>query len=138
MHWGIRVHMYACRRRLLALSLGFLALEQKAAADQEEDSLYSLGEINGVLNACPLNSLSCASTQNDDEAHFIAPWQVINSLSAQYLMLAAGLAYSLAYVYGACEDEPSACSTTGIYRPQSRGCFRWRQVHLVSSVLCMT
>ena len=79
--------MYACRRRLLALSLGLLALEKKAAADQEEDSLYSLGEINGVLNACPLSSLSCASTQNDDEAHFIPPWQVINSLSAHYRCL---------------------------------------------------
>ncbi len=74
--------MRACRRQLLALSLGLVALDRKASADQAEDSLYSLGEINGVLNACPLNSLSCASTQNDDEAHFIPPWQVRSSLSA--------------------------------------------------------
>lgn len=82
MHRHSRLDMCACRRRLLALSLGLVALDRKAAADQAEDSLYSLGEINGVLNACPLNSLSCASTQNDDEAHFIPPWQVRSSLSA--------------------------------------------------------
>ena len=65
----------ACRRQILAVSLGVLASEGLANADQEEDSLYTLGEINGVLNACPLNSLSCASTQNDDQDHFIPPWQ---------------------------------------------------------------
>lgn len=79
----------------MALSLGFCAWEGKAAADQAEDSLYSLGEINGVLNACPLNSLSCASTQNDDEAHFIPPWQVISAMCPIYhrLMLPAVAAH---------------------------------------------
>ena len=76
-----------CRRRLLALSLGFCAWDRIAAADQAEDSLYSLGEINGVLNACPLNSLSCASTQNDDEAHFIPPWQVLSTRCPMYQIL---------------------------------------------------
>ena len=50
-------------------------MEGPANADQQQDSLYTLGEINGVLNACPLSSLSCASTQNDDQDHFIPPWQ---------------------------------------------------------------
>ena len=65
-----------CRRQFLAVSLGVLGSEGLANADQEQDSLYTLGEINGVLNACPLNSLSCVSTQNDDQDHFIPPWQV--------------------------------------------------------------
>ena len=67
--------LLACRRHFLAVSLGLLASEGLANADQEQDSLYTLGEINGVLNACPLNSLSCVSTQNDDQDHFIPPWQ---------------------------------------------------------------
>ncbi|KAK9792470.1 hypothetical protein WJX73_000761 [Symbiochloris irregularis] len=33
-----------------------------------------IGEVNGDLNACEFNSASCISTQNDDEAHFVAPW----------------------------------------------------------------
>eukprot|EP00891_Asterochloris_glomerata_P003164 jgi/Astpho2/3164/Aster-x0566 len=33
-----------------------------------------LGELNGALNACPLDSPSCQSCQNDDEEHFVPPW----------------------------------------------------------------
>ncbi|CAK0783266.1 hypothetical protein CVIRNUC_006465 [Coccomyxa viridis] len=70
------------RRHFLAVSLGVLALEGPANADQQQDSLYTLGEINGVLNACPLSSLSCASTQNDDQDHFIPPWQYDGDLQS--------------------------------------------------------
>lgn len=69
------------------------ALERPARADKEEDSLYTLGEINGVLNACPLNSLSCASTQNDDQDHFIPPWQYdgdLQSAKERLLQIATG------------------------------------------------
>lgn len=34
-----------------------------------------LGEVNETLNACALNKPSCVSTLNDDEAHFMAPWE---------------------------------------------------------------
>ena len=33
-----------------------------------------VGEVGGTLNVCPLDTLSCSSTQNDDEQHFVAPW----------------------------------------------------------------
>lgn len=33
-------------------------------------------QVNETLNACTLDSVSCTSTLNDDEAHFAAPWQV--------------------------------------------------------------
>ena len=48
-----------------------------AAAEQrvEEDALYAVGEQFNNLNACALASASCVSTQNDDEKHFIPPWQ---------------------------------------------------------------
>ena len=32
-----------------------------------DDCVDCLGEVNGGLNACTLNSPSCVSTQNDDE-----------------------------------------------------------------------
>ena len=41
----------------------------------EEDALYAVGEQFNNLNACALASPSCVSTQNDDEKHFIPPWQ---------------------------------------------------------------
>lgn len=34
-----------------------------------------LGEVNETLNACSLNTSSCVSTLNDDEGHFMAPWE---------------------------------------------------------------
>lgn len=34
-----------------------------------------LGEVNETLNACSMNKASCVSTLNDDEAHFMAPWE---------------------------------------------------------------
>ena len=34
----------------------------------------SIGEMNGYLNSCRADARSCASSQNDDERHFIAPW----------------------------------------------------------------
>ena len=38
------------------------------------DCTDCIGEVNATLNACPLESESCVSTLNDDEAHFVAPW----------------------------------------------------------------
>lgn len=40
-----------------------------------------IGEFNGTLNDCRLDSLSCVSTQNDDELHFMAPWQYTSNTS---------------------------------------------------------
>lgn len=34
-----------------------------------------IGVLNGYLNSCPEEVESCASTQNDDEAHFVPPWE---------------------------------------------------------------
>ena len=41
-----------------------------------------IGEVNGTLNACTLSSASCVSSQNEDEDHFMAPWQYPNSTDA--------------------------------------------------------
>ena len=41
-----------------------------------------IGELNGTLNACTLSSASCVSTQNEDEDHFMAPWQYNSSTEA--------------------------------------------------------
>lgn len=41
-----------------------------------------IGELNGTLNACTLNSASCVSSQNEDEDHFMAPWQYSSSTNA--------------------------------------------------------
>jgi uncharacterized protein (DUF1499 family) len=38
------------------------------------DCTDCVGEVNGTLNACPLDAESCVSTLNDDEGHFAAPW----------------------------------------------------------------
>uniref|UniRef100_A0A061RVU9 Uncharacterized protein n=1 Tax=Tetraselmis sp. GSL018 TaxID=582737 RepID=A0A061RVU9_9CHLO len=38
------------------------------------DCIDCLGEVKGTLNTCSLSAPSCVSSQNDDEAHFVAPW----------------------------------------------------------------
>ena len=34
-----------------------------------------IGEVDSTLNVCALDRQSCVSTQNEDEDHFVAPWQ---------------------------------------------------------------
>ncbi len=41
---------------------------------QVGNCIECVGEVQGTLNTCPLSAPSCASTQNDDEGHFVAPW----------------------------------------------------------------
>lgn len=41
---------------------------------QEGNCFECIGEVSGTLNTCDLDSPSCVSSQNDDEAHFVAPW----------------------------------------------------------------
>jgi len=38
------------------------------------DGPDAVGEMNGFLNSCPSDVASCVSSQNDDKAHFTAPW----------------------------------------------------------------
>ena len=38
------------------------------------DGPDAVGELNGFLNSCPSDVASCVSSQNDDKAHFTAPW----------------------------------------------------------------
>ena len=70
-----------CRRQLLHLALGSALLPvpgcgaaQLANAPKFGNCTDCLGELNGALNACPLDSPSCQSCQNDDEEHFVPPW----------------------------------------------------------------
>mmetsp|Transcript_17183 Transcript_17183/g.43623 ORF Transcript_17183/g.43623 Transcript_17183/m.43623 type:complete len:328 (-) Transcript_17183:974-1957(-) len=41
---------------------------------QEGNCFECIGEVGGTLNTCDLDAPSCVSSQNDDEAHFVAPW----------------------------------------------------------------
>ena len=70
---------------------GFQWARQAAAADQrvEEDALYAVGEQFNNLNACALASRSCVSTQNDDEKHFVPPWQYDGPQAAAVAKLVA-------------------------------------------------
>lgn len=76
------------RRHGLSLISGFLFLNpfngnSKASPIETElpppakicDGPDCLGEVNETLNACGLNKASCVSTLNDDESHFMAPWE---------------------------------------------------------------
>ena len=58
------------RREVLAATLlaSQWLIRPAAAKDAPlDDCVDCLGEVNGGLNACTLNSPSCVSTQNDDE-----------------------------------------------------------------------
>jgi len=44
------------------------------APPQVGDCPDCVGVLNGLLNSCPPETVSCVSSQNDDEAHFIKPW----------------------------------------------------------------
>jgi hypothetical protein len=77
--WSFR-QSFISRRRAVALLTGIACTQRAsraAAGDQpaEDDALYAVGEQFNNLNACALASPSCVSTQNDDEKHFIPPWQ---------------------------------------------------------------
>ncbi|KAK9809270.1 hypothetical protein WJX72_012458 [[Myrmecia] bisecta] len=60
---------------VLALAAQQPALAVEAAGPQVGSCTDCIGEVEGTLNACALNAQSCISTQNDDELHFVAPWQ---------------------------------------------------------------
>ena len=45
----------------------------EVAAPQLGDCPECIGEFNSTLNACSLDSISCVSTLNDEEQHFVAP-----------------------------------------------------------------
>ena len=71
-----------CRRQacLLALAASSLLTQPSPARSalppepKVGDCPECIGEVNGGLNACEFQSLSCVSTQNDDEDHFLPPW----------------------------------------------------------------
>ena len=57
---------------------------------------YAGTEGNETLNACSMNKISCVSTMNDDESHFMAPWEFdVDSSSAidRLLDISTGGAY---------------------------------------------
>jgi hypothetical protein len=64
--------------RRLALAGAALALVPPArardAGPPEGDCPECVGVLNDLLNSCPDTSEACVSSQNDDEAHFVAPW----------------------------------------------------------------
>tara|TARA_B110000971_G_scaffold213690_1_gene244824 strand:+ start:2763 stop:3596 length:834 start_codon:yes stop_codon:yes gene_type:complete len=67
------------RAALLAGTLlaGFPRDQSASAAvprPPEGDCPECVGVISDLLNSCPAESEACVSSQNDDEAHFCAPW----------------------------------------------------------------
>jgi len=59
---------------VLLLTAGGAAAEQ--VAPEVGACTDCIGELDGALNACPLNAVSCVSVYSDDEEHFTAPWVI--------------------------------------------------------------
>lgn len=78
------------RRAFTASVVGAViaAPRKRASADVADDTVFAdappspalgacadcIGEYNGYLNSCDRAQTSCVSSQNDDAAHFSAPW----------------------------------------------------------------
>ena len=64
------------RLALAGAALALVAPRARAidAGPPEGDCPECVGVLNDLLNSCPDTSEACVSSQNDDEAHFIAPW----------------------------------------------------------------
>ena len=84
-----------CRHHVIALAAALLVYTDSADAAQLPPSppigscTDCIGEVNGTLNACTLTSPACISSQNEDEDHFVAPWQYNTSTDAAIDMLVA-------------------------------------------------
>ena len=84
-----------CRHRVTALAAALLVYADSYGAAQLPPSPPTgsctdcIGEVNGTLNACTLTSPACISSQNEDEDHFVAPWQYNISTDAAIDMLVA-------------------------------------------------
>ncbi|KAK3283533.1 hypothetical protein CYMTET_8766 [Cymbomonas tetramitiformis] len=50
------------------------AFAQDETRPEVGDCPDCIGVLNGLLNSCPPETISCVSSQNDDESHFIKPW----------------------------------------------------------------
>eukprot|EP00889_Picochlorum_renovo_P004875 jgi/Picre1/31905/NNA_007253.t1 len=86
-HRSVVAKANASRRDGLMLVTGVLINQVSQAAFGSDDLPKSsqiegscngpdcIGEINETLNTCSMNLDSCVSTLNDDESHFIAPWE---------------------------------------------------------------
>lgn len=78
----------ACRKQLAAFLAPLVVYSSSCVAADLPPSPPTgactdcIGELNGTLNACTLNSASCVSSQNEDEDHFMAPWQYSSSTEA--------------------------------------------------------
>ncbi len=73
------------RQQLLALVAAACIIRSQVARAAEIPSAPAvgvcadcIGEVEGSLNACQLDYSSCVSTSNDDEEHFVPPWQYDN------------------------------------------------------------
>ena len=74
---GLLLCMASCtasfvQRRAAAVVLDLADLPMAPPAG---DCPECIGEINNSLNACEYSAASCVSSQNDDEKHFVLPWQ---------------------------------------------------------------
>ena len=64
----------------LAAAAAAIAAPRRALASSpppppsEGDCADCVGVVDGLLNSCPGETEACVSSQNDDEAHFVAPW----------------------------------------------------------------
>jgi uncharacterized protein (DUF1499 family) len=58
------------------------------------DGTDCIGEVDGTLNTCALDAVSCVSSNSDDEQHFLGPWAYDGSREeavAQLIRIATGL-----------------------------------------------
>lgn len=84
------------------------------------DCTDCMGEVNGTLNACPLDSESCISTLNDDELHFAAPWsydESFNDAVDRLVSIATGGYYDPGFEAGGISKlDASAYVVKGVLR----------------------
>ncbi len=71
----------------LQLRLLVAATPSRHASAETDESSHGAGEVETTLNVCSESSVSCVSTQNDDEAHFLPPWSYDGTREAAVLRL---------------------------------------------------
>ncbi|KAI8114301.1 hypothetical protein M9434_002427 [Picochlorum sp. BPE23] len=131
-HRSVIAKANASRRDGLMLVTGVLINQVSQAAFGSDDLPKSsqiegscngpdcIGEINETLNTCSMNLDSCVSTLNDDESHFIAPWEFESDRSEaieKLIDVATGGAYDPSFIdspFGVQQTDAAAYIAKGV------------------------
>ena len=119
------------RLALAGAALALVAPPARAidAGPPEGDCPECVGVLNDLLNSCPDTSEACVSSQNDDEAHFIAPWAYPGDRSdAMRRLVAVAVGEEAGRVPGArvnTRQETAADPNIDVYGRDKREVNRW-------------